>query len=170
MDKLRRDCSLISPFPVLLLLVAALTASCGHTAHADRIAEPVLVRNLQQPGTFEVDNTGPAIQLWSQVKLQRFQNGQWQEEQGTNLFLAESCGWNQQPVCQTLPQGAKLHPFPWNGLSCGGQCPMVCRANDFLGPGQFRFVVTTCDRKRSFYGPAFTLPDYDHSELKKKEG
>jgi len=102
------------------------------------------------------------------MRLQGFENGAGQDENGLDLVILETCEWNRQPGCQTLEHGAKLRPVAWNGLSCGGQCGGTCRGNAFLGPGQFRFVVTTCDKKRSFYGPVFTMPDYDHSELKKR--
>jgi hypothetical protein len=126
----------------------------------------VIVRNLESPGTFEIENAGSPIALWSQVTLQRLENGTWRDDNETELSLEEVCVWNAQPSCQTLQRGGRLHPHPWNGLSCGGQCPESCRANSFLGPGQFRFVVTACDRKRHFPGPSFSLPDYDHSQLK----
>ena len=44
----------------------------------------------------------------------------------------------------------------------------VWAANPSGKPSKSRFVVITCDRKRHFYGPAFTLPDYKHSVLNKK--
>jgi hypothetical protein len=84
------------------------------------------------------------------------------------MTLTDFCVWDPKPGCRTFEHGAKFRPVPWTGLVCGGQCGMTCRANAYLGPGQCRFVVTTCDRKRRFYGPTFTLPDYEHSVLNKK--
>lgn len=126
----------------------------------------VIVRNLGSAGAFEVENPGPPIALWSQVMLQRLENGIWRDDNEAELSLAEICVWNARPSCQTLQHGGRLRPHPWNGLICGGQCPESCRANSFLGPGQFRFVVMTCNQKRRFPGPSFSLPDYDHSGLK----
>jgi hypothetical protein len=36
-------------------------------------------------------------------------------------------------------------------------------------PRSFPLVVSTGDQKRSSYGPAFSMPDYDHPELKRDD-
>jgi hypothetical protein len=144
----------------------AVLASCGDATHAQNDEQTVVVTNLEKPGAFEVENRGSSIELSSQVIVQRLEDGKWQDR-ATDLVLSDRCDSNQASLCRTLPHAAKLRPVPWNGELCSGQCMLGCRANAFLGPGQLRFVVTTCDRKRRFYGPVFTLPDYDHSDLKK---
>ena len=151
--------------------LAILIASCALPPPGDAVTkaadETVVLRNLESSGAVEIENRGPTISLWWQMRLQRFEGGEWREEKGLNLVILATCEWNRRLGCQPFEHGAKLRPVPWNGLSCGGQCWASCRANVFLGPGQFRFVANSCDQKRSFYGPAFMMPDYDHSELKK---
>jgi len=172
MDRLQRYRALIT---LLALAMAALTGvSCARQdlradARQEATQETVVVRNLDIPGAFEVENRGPALELASRVVVQKLEGGAW-TDRATDLILAETCDWNPKPGCRTVERGAKLRPPRWNGLVCSGQCPLGCRANLYLGPGQFRFVVTSCDRKQRFFGPAFIMPDYDHSEPKKKEG
>ncbi len=163
MGQLRRNRTLT----LIIVSFLACAASCGPAAHAQKEADTVIVTNLATPGAFAVENRGAAIALSSQVAVQRLEDGKWQDR-ASDLVLSEKCESNQNPACRTLANGAKVIPVPWDGELCSGQCMLGCRANAFLGPGQFRFVVATCDRKRRFYGPAFSLPDYDHSELRKK--
>ena len=122
----------------------------------------MVVNNLALPGAFEVENLGPDIDLAWTVALERETNGKWTEEV-TDLTLIEHCG--QAPPangCVRLAHGAKLRPVRWNGLTCGSQCPANCRANLFLGPGRFRFVVSQCDGKQRFTGPAFEMPSQEN--------
>ncbi len=161
MDELRRYCSL-SAF--CLILVGAV--SCGNATHAQNEAQSVVVVNLDRPGAFEIENRGPSIELSSQVVVQRLEDGKWQDR-ATDLVLSDRCDSNQHPPCRTLEHGTKIRPVTWDGELCSGQCMLGCRANAFLGPGQLRFAVSTCDNKRRFYGPTFTMPDYDHSDLKR---
>jgi hypothetical protein len=127
----------------------------------------VVIRNLKKSGSFEVENEGLAISLYSQVVVQRWNEDRWHDV-ASDLVLSETCKWNPKPECTPLAKGGKIHPMPWNGMSCSGQCFLGCRANIFLGPGTFRFVVSTCDRKTRFYGPAFKLSGDDPMEPKKK--
>ena len=168
MGKLRCDCSVKwASLAALAILVTSCTLPPSGNAVAKAAEETVVLRSLESPGAVEIENKGSAISLWSQMRLQRFENGEWHEEKGPDLVIFATCEWNRPPGCQPVEHGAKVRPVPWNGLSCGGQCGASCRANVFLGPGQFRFVASSCDQKHRFYGPAFTMPDYDHSELKK---
>jgi hypothetical protein len=152
------------------LVLAAFGIPEGSSAKAQKEAlqETVIIRNLDMPGMVEVENRGPAINLRSQLIVQQMDQGAWHDG-AIDLLLSETCVWNPQPGCQTMAHGAKLRPVRWNGMSCSGQCPQGCRATIYLGPGSFRFVVTTCGGKQRFFGPPFTMPDYDHSEAKKKE-
>jgi hypothetical protein len=150
-------------------LAPSCTASISHAeAQKDAPQQTVIIRNLDKAGGMEVENRGPEISLSLRLVVQQMNQGTWHDS-ATDLLLSETCVWNPQPGCQTLPHGAKLRPVPWNGMSCSGQCPQGCRATIYLGPGLFRFTVTTCDHKQRFFGPAFTMPDYDHSELKKRQ-
>ena len=142
----------------LIFLSAALflAASCTSPAtHADSVKqeETLVLRNLARSGDLEIENRGPAINLSGQLIVQQLDGTTWRDN-AIDLLLLETCTFTIEPGCKTLEHGATLRPAHWNGMSCAGQCPQGCRANIFLGPGQFRFV--------------FTLPDHDHSELKKK--
>ncbi len=117
----------------------------------------VTVRNLAKPGAFELDNPGPGVDLASRLAVEREVNGRWTAEV-TDLTLIEKCGQPPPAACLHLPHGATLHPVPWNGLTCGSQCPATCRANIYLGPGRFRFVVSSCGGTQKFPGPAFEMP------------
>jgi len=156
----------------MLALFGALATSCQQPpqssgAKPDGAKQAVLVQNLAKSGAFEVTNEGLSISLSSQVIVQRWEGGNWQDV-ASDLVLAETCKWNPKPECTTLATGGKIQPVPWNGMSCSGQCFLGCRGNVFLGPGKFRFVVTTCDRKTRFYGPGFSLSGDDPMEPKKK--
>lgn len=145
------------------LAVAALWLLLGMDAPArEEPAEAegsVILHNLSAPGSFAVENRGSDITLARPVIVQREQAGRWTDET-TDLALLESCG-QAGGACLTLPAGAKLNPLPWNGLVCASQCAQGCRANIYLGPGRFRFVLSSCDGRRQFHGPPFDLPPYD---------
>jgi|HubBroStandDraft_1064217.scaffolds.fasta_scaffold608663_2 hypothetical protein len=121
---------------------------------------PIVIRNLSLPGAFEIENRGPDIELAGAISVQRQLKGQWGDEV-TDLMPGEKCEANPRTGCVPLPRGAKLRPVRWNGLTCGSQCPATCRANLYLGPGRFRFVASSCDGKRKFFGAAFEMPSRD---------
>ena len=116
-----------------------------------------MVRNLFPAGSFEIENQGPDIELTWAVAIQRYADGQWTDAV-TDLTLAKACGRGPESGCVRLAHSAKIRPERWNGLTCGSQCPAPCRANVYLGPGRFRFVVSSCDRRHQFMGPAFGMP------------
>ncbi len=134
-----------------LLMMALL--SCASSAEQGT----VVVRSLSPPGSFEVENQGPDIELAWTVTVQRYVDGQWTDTV-TDLALAEACGQAPGSGCVRLAHSTKIRPKPWNGLTCGSQCPAACRANVYAGPGRFRFVVSSCDRRKKFTGPAFEMP------------
>jgi hypothetical protein len=133
------------------------SAPLQHASEPPPDEASVVVRNLSLPGAFEIENRGPDIELAWAVTIQRELKGEWSDH-ATDLTLIEKCGQSPPSGCVPLPHGAKLRPARWNGLTCGSQCAATCRANLYLGPGRFRFVVTSCDGKRKFRGPAFELP------------
>jgi hypothetical protein len=83
-------------------------------------------------------------------------------------------GWNQAGAIQALANcthydqsynwkaptliGARssLAVYPWNGLTCGGQCSDACLQNVFVGPGTYRFVVVLVTDSTRIAGPPFT--------------
>ena len=122
-------------------------------------AGPVIIRNLTNAGAFEVENAGPDLDLAWSIAVQREQDGAWVDEV-TDIGVVRKCGESNPGSCVRLAHGTRFLPLPWNGLSCGSQCPASCRPNICLGPGRFRFVVASCDGKQRFAGPAFFLPAY----------
>lgn len=134
------------------LPIVALLSCAGFAEHST-----VVVRNLSPAGAFEVENQGPDVELAWAVAVQRYTDGQWTDSV-TDLALAETCGQAPESGCVRLAHSAKIRPERWNGLSCGSQCPAACRANVYLGPGRFRFVVSSCDRQQKFLGSAFEMP------------
>jgi hypothetical protein len=166
MEEFRRTTTLrvrsVIGWGIPLALGAMLLASSPLRRDSEPAAEdaPVVVRNLSLPGAFEVENRGPDIELAWAVTLQRQLKGHWSDEV-TDLTLSEKCGASPRAGCVPLLHGAKLAPVRWNGLTCGSQCAATCRANIYLGPGRFRFVVSSCDGKRKFFGAAFEMPTRD---------
>ena len=157
MEEFRRTASMTGrPLAIWIFPAILGVLSCASSA-LQQGAEPVAVRNLPQPGAFEVENRGPDIELSGAVTIQRYVKGEW-EDAVTDLTLIEKCGEGPRRGCVPLARGAKLHPIRWNGLTCGTQCAATCRANIYLGPGRFRFVVSSCDGKRKFTGVAFEMP------------
>lgn len=143
----------------LLAFAAMAMALCCASSQDSAAGERVKVRNLAQLGAFEVENIGPEIQLAYDVTVQREQGGAWIGVT-TDLTLSEKCDGRPAGGCMRLERGGKLRPKLWNGLSCGSQCAAGCRANVYLGPGRFRIGVTSCNRSRTYFGAAFTLPAY----------
>ena len=117
----------------------------------------VVLRNLEKPGAVAVENHGATIRLRKRIVVEQMQEGTWQST-GAYVDLVEHCTTLGAPEnCVTLRAGAKLTLVPWNGVSCDGQCTRPCRSNSYLGPGKFRFVLETCDRKKRFGGEPFEL-------------
>jgi len=158
MEKFRRPPGMKPWFMAAALGILWLACSpVQHASEAQPDEASVVVRNLSLPGAFEVENRGPDIELASAVTIQRNLKGEW-IDQVTDLTLVEKCGQTASGGCSPLSQGAKIRPVRWNGLTCGSQCAATCRANLYLGPGRFRFVLSSCDRKRKFPGAAFEMP------------
>ena len=94
--------------------------------------------------------------LSSELLVQREYNGEWRDET-TDLRLIEKCG-EAPGECRNLAHAETLQPVAWNGLVCASQCSASCRANLNRGPGRFRFIVQSCNRKLRAVGPAFNMP------------
>jgi len=106
---------------------------------------------------FVVKNTGNGpVDLRRKVLVERQDGGSWVETPA-EVYLIASCAEKDLQAPLHLGQGQELVVVPWNGWGCDGQCPRPCRANYYLGPGDFRFVVFTTDGKQRFDGPAFKL-------------
>jgi hypothetical protein len=140
--------------------VALAVPSCSAASRAEpRNQVPnVTVTNGASPGAFSLRNEGSrGEELARDVAVER-RNGELWERMNAPVELIQSCDQARGASCMTLPAGATWRPIGWNGFSCGPQCPSSCRANIYLGPGTYRFVVNSCDRTRQFTGPPFELP------------
>lgn len=160
MEELRRTQGMKALAFAFLVALVALSVASLHPQHSPKSLPDeasVLVRNLSPPGAFEVENRGPDIELARTVTIQRDLKGEWSDE-STDLALVEKCEKSPLNGRVLLPHGATLRPVLWNGMSCGSQCAATCRANLYLGPGRFRFVVSSYDGKHNFTGPTFEMP------------
>lgn len=114
----------------------------------------VEVRLLGKPGAFQIANMGDEIDLSRDVIVERNGDG------GTavTLQLIDTCGAPDAGACVSIPARGTFTPVAWTGTSCDSQCPRPCRANVYLGPGTFRFVVKSCDGRRHWESAWFSLP------------
>jgi hypothetical protein len=143
---------------VISSAVAASRCSAASQAQAARQDKAVTVANLTAPGAFELRNPGAADVAVSRTVAVERQSGTKWEAVPTALMLIDKCEAQPTDGCVTIRPGAVLRPVPWNGFSCAPQCAASCRANVYLGPGTFRAVAQSCDRKQQFTGAAFDLP------------
>jgi len=118
--------------------------------------DSVVVNNLKSPGSFSVTNNDNDIHLLRKVLVEKQQGGTWTATDA-DVRLIATCDETETGTTRLLKRGEKLDVKFWNGWSCDGQCPRPCRANVFLGPGTFRFVVRSEDGKKRFEGPPFEL-------------
>ena len=134
------------------LSLAAVVCAGGQQDFGSDIA----ITNLPQAGAIEIANHGPSVDIKTKLLVQREYKGEWRDET-TDTRIIEKCG-DSPGVCRRLAHNAVLRPVPWNGLICASQCSAGCRANLYLGPGKFRFVVESCDGKSRTFGPPFEMP------------
>ena len=166
MAEFRRSSSLRLQWRVLVRAAAiGLIVSVGGAVKAQQSgaaeSAPVAIRNLARAGAFAVTNRAAEIALSRHVGVQRLHQGQWVDVT-SDLALVATCG---APAgdCVSLRAGATITPVPWNGLSCGSQCPASCRANVHYGPARIRFVLSVCGSGQKVYGPPFELPAYSRA-------
>jgi len=120
----------------------------------------VVLENGAKPGQLSVTNRGPgSVDLLRKVTVEIRQDGKWGATPA-EVALVASCG-EKSTAPVHLNTGQTLQVAPWDGWGCNGQCPRSCRANYYLGPGEFRFVVWTADQKTRFEGQPFRLSDKD---------
>jgi hypothetical protein len=150
------------------------SANNGVAKHETPKMQNVTIRNLDMPGAFEIENTGDDTELDSQVTIERKEGEEWRPlPSHIQLQLIENCETKKTSPssCLKLGKGEKIAPVPWTGFSCRVQCFKACRKNGYLGPGTFRFVVSSCDKKQKFYSPDFNLPKLaEYNKLKGKKG
>jgi len=117
----------------------------------------IVVRNLDTPGALVIENHGPTAMLRDRFAVESQHEGTW-EDTGIDLELSGQRPRGQQETCEELRAGAGLRPARWSGWTCGGQFTQPCRQTAYIGPGTFRFVVSSCDGKHRWEGPPFELP------------
>jgi hypothetical protein len=135
--------ALVSGLALTLVAAAARAETAG-----------VSLRNLDMPGAFEVANSGPEVKLSTRVRVERLARGGW-TARIADVRLVRNCDLEPPPACVTLAPDETLRPPPWNGFSCGGQCPSACRANVLAPPGTYRFVIEACGGSPIAFGPPF---------------
>ena len=141
--------------PAIIVCVGLLLAQACAARPDRRGAEMVTLRFAQE--RFVVKNTGSApVELRRKVLVERKEGASWLET-AAEVYLIASCAEKDLHSPLHLGPGDELVMAPWNGWGCDGQCPRPCRANYYLGPGAFRFVVFTADGKKRFDGPEFAL-------------
>ena len=114
--------------------------------------------NGGRPGQFSVTNHGPgSVDLLRKVTVEKLETGKWLVTEA-EVYLVASCSEKAATPGVRLTSGQTFAAAPWDGKTCDGQCPRSCRANIYLGPGEFRFVVWTADHKTRFEAPSFHLP------------
>jgi hypothetical protein len=136
----------------LLLIALNGSISTGQTS-----APEVIIRSLNKPGAIDIVNVSAStMSLRGRLIVERKRDGSWIET--PVVFQAiESCDGNDAPECVTLAPGARIRPVAWSGYTCSGQCTRPCRSNHYNGPGEFRFVVQSCDRTRRYTSQPFHL-------------
>lgn len=137
----------------------------------------IVVRNVGEPGGFEVENKGEETELDWRVLVETKKGDKWERLANSrtflNILLVEDCGLSpitksvvknedNKPLCRKFAADETVRAKPWYGWSCSAQClPKSCRGNAYMGPGIFRFVVRSCDGQKDYYGEEFKLPPYD---------
>ncbi|MGC2658988.1 MAG: hypothetical protein WA324_13600 [Bryobacteraceae bacterium] len=132
-------------------------AFLGSRAIAQTAASSIVIRSLGTPGAIEIANEGDSeMAIRGSLIVERKRDGHW--IQTPVVFQAvEACDGNDAPHCVHLAAGAHIHPVPWNGYTCSGQCTRSCRSNHYNGPGEFRFVVQSCDRSHRYVSDSFEI-------------
>jgi hypothetical protein len=114
------------------------------------------VKNLAAPGASSIANPGPDVALNRRVTVEKHAGANWVATDA-DVRLIASCDELETATERVLRSGETLTLKPWNGWTCDGQCAGSCRANVYLGPGEFRFVIVSANGKQRFEGPAFAL-------------
>jgi len=112
-----------------------------------------------KPAAFQVASLGDAVDLSRDVRVEQDpDSGRY--PLGPLIQLTDKCDHVDAGKCVTLPAKGAITPVPWTGFDCDSQCPRACRANAYLGPGRFRYVVKSCDGTRQWESVWFDLPPY----------
>jgi hypothetical protein len=148
--------------PLACVILACAFALCFQSCQWPEAASSsrglmLVIANGKLPGGFRVTNKGEIpLSLDREVTVEIWDKAKWNEIKGI-VKLIDGC--NPQPKgCLRLMPGSSFGPLSWTGMSCGAQCGEACRANEYYGPGKFRYVLKDCDGKERWTGPEFELP------------
>jgi hypothetical protein len=121
---------------------AAIAMTVSHPATFE--AASAELRNLPEPGAFEITASPPGASFERQGRIEQLTSSGW-ETVFDGYYLVNDCGAIATlPACVTLAPGSVLRTVPWTGYTCDGQCPRPCTGNVYRPPGSFRLVVTQC--------------------------
>jgi hypothetical protein len=139
-----------------LLFIFAIACS---SASAD--PSPAVQIKNGKPGEFTL-TASSTVELQTVASIEMLRDGKWIDiskgfDVGDGYRLIAGCG-GKPDKCMTLAKGGSLSPVPWSGYSCSSQCNKTCDKNVQYGEGDYRLVVTSCDGKQTFTGPAFHMP------------
>lgn len=159
MDGLRRGA-----LNMVLSSLLVLTACFGHEDKPDFLRDrsnvqgmsDVVVSNLNPPGAASVTNQGPDVALRRNVVVEKRVGTSWTAAVA-DVRLITNCDDVGTSPTRVLHRGETLTLKTWNGWSCDGQCARSCRANVYLGPGEFRFVVVPANGEPRSAGAGFVL-------------
>lgn len=129
----------------------------------------VQVTNGNAPGAAVITNRGPDIALSRTLSVEKHVGATWTATEAAVRLIA-ACDDTEVGIARVIRRGETFTLKPWNGWTCGGQCGASCRANVYLGPGEFRFVVKSADGKQRFEGPAFVLGALASNPAKRSDG
>ena len=101
-------------------------------------------------------NTGTEpLELAAQVAIEREEAGRWAPVEDVGRVTVRPSCEVEAPPCTTLAPGVELFPPSWLGTVGDAQC--ACEPCTPVGPGRYRFVVSSCDGARRFTGDPFAL-------------
>ena len=115
------------------------------------------VVNLQKPGGFSLRAPAAPLSLAGVAHMEKRTGAGWITI-ARNILLVEQCSAAPPPACVTIAPGAAMTLAHWPGYSCASQCNLSCKANVYLGPGEFRLKVFACGGGQPLTGPVFRLP------------
>ena len=118
----------------------------------------IVITSGNPPGSFSLKNEGSvAVTVDRNVTVEMWGNGKWNAITGV-VHLIDRCDELQPKECLRVVPGNSFNPLPWTGSSCAAQCSEPCRANEYYGPGKFRYVIHDCSVKQQWTGPEFQMP------------
>jgi hypothetical protein len=148
------------PTPSVPIPDAPVSPDSGEARPADTDSAPALELQVVNDGSGSFSlHANRDLDLASRVSVERLRAQAFSAiPTAIELALVEHCAPGvPAPACVHLTRGQTFTPVPWTGYSCSGQCNQECDKNIGFAPGDFRFVVTTCDGSTRFESPPFHL-------------